>query len=158
MLKHGKGSPNNWLWCRVGVISLEITYFNGKSVAVLSFLSLKSCSFFPESQSDLSERTTSEIIIYAENSMPSPTYFFIGPALDNACWAGPLRGSLQRKGQFLVSSIIYDKNAGKNRQKEWFKNVLNMRVMNRVKFEQYLACVKMKWITCTESWILHSSL
>lgn len=45
------------------------------------------------------------------------TYFFVGPALDNACWVGPLRGSLQRKGQYLVSNITYDKNAGKWRER-----------------------------------------
>lgn len=40
-------------------------------------------------------------------------FFFLEPALDSACWADHLRGSLQRKGQFSVCSIISARSAGK---------------------------------------------
>lgn len=157
LLRHGEGSSDDQLCCRVRTIALEIS-FHGKAIAVLLLLSAKLCTCFAESQADISERTTSEIIIYTENSVSSSLYFFVGPALDNACWADPLRGSLQRKGQYLVSSIIYDKNAGKHGQKGWFKNTLKIKVMKRIKFEQYLTCEKLKLLTCTKNWILHSSL
>ena len=157
LLKHGEGSLDDQWCCRVGTIALEIR-FHGKSVFVLLLLSVKLCHCFPESQADLSECATSEIIIYTENSVSSSLYFFVGPALDNACWVDPLRDSLQRKGQYLVSSIIYDKNAGKHRQKGWFKNILKIKMTKRIKFEQYLTCEKLKLLTCTENWILHSSL
>lgn len=155
MLRHGEGSSDDRLCCRAGTIALKIC-FHGKSIFVL-LLSVKLCTCFPESQADLSEPATSEIIIYTENSVSSSLYFFVGPALDNACWADPLRGSLQRKGQYLVSSIIYDKNAGKHGQKGWFKNILKIKVMKRIKFERYLTCEKLKWLTSTKNWMLHSS-
>lgn len=116
LLWHGEGASDEQLCCRVGTIALKITLFHGKSIALLLLFSVKLCTCSPESQADLSEHATSEVLIYTENSVASSLYFFVGPALDNACWVDPLRGSLQRKGQYSVSSIIYDKNAGKHRK------------------------------------------
>lgn len=102
-----------------GSIALEILSLKVHcSCIVTLYSSWSTCS--PQSQADFFECATSEIIIYTEDFVSSSLHFFIGPALDNACWADHLRGSQQRKGQYLVSSIIYDRNAGKNGQKGWF--------------------------------------
>lgn len=80
-----EGLSNDWLCCRVGTLILEITPFHGKYFAALLSLSVKSFTQLPGNQADLSECTTSELITYTESGMPLLTYFFVGPALDNAC-------------------------------------------------------------------------